>query len=32
MGYPEELKTREQKRLPLPDIAWFNGFKNRQSQ
>ncbi|MCI0495797.1 nitroreductase family protein [candidate division KSB1 bacterium] len=28
MGYPEESKTREQKRLPLQDIAWFNGFQN----
>jgi nitroreductase len=32
MGYPEELKTREQKRSALPDIAWFNGFKNQQFQ
>lgn len=32
MGYPEEMKTGGHKRLPVPEIAWFNGFKNTEEK
>jgi nitroreductase len=32
MGYPEPQKARERKRFPLPEIAWFNGFKKQPAE